>query len=378
MDEQAKVRYAVVGLGYIAQQAVLPAFKHAKNAELAALISSDDEKLKELSEKYGVRHTSNYENFEQCLRDADVDAVYIALPNDMHSEYTVRSARTGVHVLCEKPMALTLEECQEMRDACHLAGVKLMIAYRLHFDPANLEAIDIVRDSDFGAMRFFQSAFSMQVRDDENIRLQMERGGGPLFDLGIYAVNASRYLFRSEPMEVMAFMESGEDVRFKEVEEMVTAILRFPENKLASFTASFGAVDRSSYEVFGARGHLRVEPAYDYEQGIHLTLTVAGQSKTMRYRKEDQFAPLLIHFADCILEGREPAPNAIEGMADVQIMQAIRESAMTGRKVVLRRLERSVDRPASAHRMKIPPVKAPDLVNAVEPSQPRDEAKKTA
>jgi hypothetical protein len=178
------VRYAVVGLGHIAQVAVLPAFAHAKrNSRLTALVSDDATKLKAISKKYGVEHAYNYEAFDDCLRH--VDAVYIALPNSMHKEYTMRAANAGVHVLCEKPMAVTVDECQEMIDTCRANRVKLMIAYRLHFEQLNLKAIDLVRQGRIGSPKFFNSSFAMTVRPD-NIRTKKKLGGGTLYDIGVY------------------------------------------------------------------------------------------------------------------------------------------------------------------------------------------------
>ena len=163
-----KIGYAVVGLGHIAQTAVLPAFAHAKNSRLVMLVSDDEEKREKLSRKYGVEACS-YEQYDDCLARDEVDAVYIALPNTMHADYTVRAAQAGVHVLCEKPMATNESDCRRMITACDDAGVRLMIAYRLHFEPANLEAIRTVKSGRLGEPRFFSSDFSYQVKED-NIR----------------------------------------------------------------------------------------------------------------------------------------------------------------------------------------------------------------
>src|SRR4026208_932894 len=175
-----QVRYAVVGLGHIAQVAVLPAFAHAaRNSTLAALVSGNRTKLRELSRRYRVEHTYSYDQYEDCLNSGEIDAVYIALPNNMHAEYTIRAARAGVHVLVEKPMAVTEKECQAMIDACREHRVKLMIAYRLHFEEINLKVIDLVRKGGIGTPKFFSSSFSMTVRD-ENIRTKKDLGGGTL------------------------------------------------------------------------------------------------------------------------------------------------------------------------------------------------------
>jgi glucose-fructose oxidoreductase len=182
------IRYGVVGLGHIAQVAVLPAFAHARrNSVLAALVSDDPTKRRLLSRKYRVPSYS-YDQYEDCLEQ--LDAVYIALPNAMHAEYTVRAAQAGVHVLCEKPMAVTPEECERMIEACASNGVKLMIAYRLHFEQINLSAIDIVRRRRIGEPKYFNSSFSMTVRNGD-IRTKRSLGGGTLYDIGVYSRTAS-------------------------------------------------------------------------------------------------------------------------------------------------------------------------------------------
>src|ERR1700681_1126883 len=187
-----KVRYAVVGLGYISQVAVLPAFAHAReNSELTALVSGDPKKLEALSRKYRVERTYMYEQYADCLKSGEIDAVYVALPNHMHRAYTESAARAGIHVLCEKPMALTETECQAMIAAVEQSGVKFMIAYRLHFERGNLDAIEVVNSGKIGEPRIFDSIFSQQVRAG-NSRLRQDVGGGPVYDMGIYCSHASR------------------------------------------------------------------------------------------------------------------------------------------------------------------------------------------
>src|SRR5262245_44231498 len=167
-----KVRYAVVGLGHIAQVAVLPAFAHARrNSVLVALVSDDAKKLAKLAKQYGVEIRRSYEEYGELLRSGEVDAVYIALPNDMHRDYSVRAAEAGVHVLCEKPLATNTDDCVAMIAAAEENGVRLMTAYRLHFERANMKAVDMVKKGRLGDPRYYHSMFSMQVRDPKNIRL---------------------------------------------------------------------------------------------------------------------------------------------------------------------------------------------------------------
>jgi len=360
-----RIRYAVVGIGHIAQVAVLPSFAHAKNSELAALISGDPTKEKKLSKKYGVPAFS-YDDFERGLEEQQIDAVYIALPNTQHRAFTERAARQGVHVLCEKPMATTEKDCRAMIAACEKARVHLMIAYRLHFTPAHLQAIALARSGKLGELRFFSSIFGMQVKPD-NIRTDPEDGGGPLRDLGVYCINASRYLFGDEPVEVRGVTESKKgDERFTEVEEMATAVLRFPGERVAQFTCSFGCGNVASLELVGTKGMLRIEPAYEYAGELKWSLSIGGKKQEKTFPAGDQFAPELEHFSDCILKGTRPEPDGHEGFADVRIVEAIFKSARTGRAVEIQPVKPQKP-PTTSQMMKRPPVKEPALVNTEAP-----------
>jgi len=246
LEKPKLVRYAVVGLGHIAQNAVLPAFRHARrNSRLAALVSDDAEKLKAVGDKYKVEARYSYDDYEDCLKT--VDAVYIALPNSMHADFTVRAANAGVHVLCEKPLAVTVEECERMIEACREANVKLMTAYRLHFEEINLRAIELIRGGRIGEPKYFNSSFSMTVKPG-NIRTRRETGGGTLYDIGVYCINAARYLFRAEPKEVVAVSVNSVPDKLPEIDESTAAILRFEGERVASFVTSFNAADAASYQ----------------------------------------------------------------------------------------------------------------------------------
>lgn len=361
------IRYAVVGLGYIAQSAVLPAFRHAKNSELVALISSDPVKLDKLAKKYGVEYTGNYSDLELILEQANVDAVYLALPNSLHHEYTLRAAELGVHVLCEKPLAMDADEALEMVEAAEDNGIKLMTAYRLHFEPANLEAIEIAQSGQLGDLRAFHSVFSMPVRDPSNIRLSEELGGGPLGDLGVYAINAARYIFQSEPTEVIALTGNNGDPRFYEVDEMIMAVLKFPEERLATFTASFNATATSYYEVIGTEGRLRLEPAYAYTGELVSHLTLEGSTRKKVFKRKDQFAAEISYFSDCIQNDLQVEPCGKEGLADVEIIQALRESAHLGERILLN-MERKALRPRIQQKITRLANHAPKLVHAQPPT----------
>jgi len=362
------VRYAVVGLGYISQIAVLPAFQHAKkNSELVALVSGDSEKLTKLGKKYKVKHLFGYDEYDQLLASGLIDAVYIALPNDMHCDYTLRAAEKGIHVLCEKPMAVNEAECHTMIHACESNDVKLMIAYRLHFEEANLKAVETVQSKKIGDAKVFNSVFSMQVQDD-NIRIKAEHGGGPLYDIGIYCINAARYVFQDEPFEVLASATKSDDPRFEEVEESISAIMRFPEGRIASFTASFGAADVSSYQIVGTKGDLLVSPAYEYAGKLEHRLTKNGKTTHKKFPQRDQFAPELTHFSDCIINNKQPVSSGEQGLADIRIIEACYISLMKGQVVSVEEVDLR-KRPNLDYEQRMPAVKKPKLVNAVEASK---------
>ena len=363
---RSKVRYAVVGLGHIAQVAVLPAFAHAKrNSELVALVSDDPVKLEKLSRRQrGVARCAHYGEYDDLLESGEIDAVYIALPNHLHREYAMRAAVAGVHVLCEKPLAVTVPDCEQMIDAAEDAGVWLMTAYRLHFDPANLRARELAqRGGPLGDVRYFSTQFSQQVVEG-NVRLDRQAGGGPLYDIGIYCINAARYVFGAEPDEVIAVRATGSDRRFREVDEMVAGVLRFPGERLAEFTVSFGAADVSTYRIVGTSGDLVLEPAYDYAAELEHRLTVGGKTRTRRFPRTDQFAAELLHFSDCVLADRQPEPSGLEGLIDVAVIQALQQSADTGAPVSLA-LPRRSRRPGPELATRRPPVrKKPATVHA--------------
>ena len=363
MNSRNNIRYAVVGLGHIAQNAVLPAFQNTQNSKLAALITGESEKAEELTRQYGVP-AYGYDQFETALTDEAVDAVFICLPNSMHREYTERASALGKHVLCEKPMATTESDCKAMIEACAHADVRLMIAYRLHFTDAHLRAITLAKEGKLGDLRYFSSLFAMQVKEG-NIRVRAETGGGPLYDIGIYCINASRYLFQSEPLEVIATSTIGRDERFHEVEEMASVILRFPGDRLASFTCSFGSADMDHLDLVGTKGALHMEPAYSYHGNLNWRLTGDQTTEDTTFSAGDQFAGEIIYFSNCILEDREPEPSGLEGLADVRIINAIETAARTGRRITISPIEKP--HASEEQEIKRPPSETPAMVEAQSP-----------
>lgn len=364
-----KVRYAVVGLGWIAQEDVLPAFSHIQeNSELTAIVSDDPDKLKTLGEQYGIQHCYSYDQYEACLKSGAIDAVYIALPNHLHCDYTVKAAEAGIHVLCEKPMAVTEAECEQMIRAAQNNQVKLMIAYRLHFDKANLEAVRVAQSGQIGELRIFNSVFSQQV-EAGNVRLvPIPEGGGTVYDLGIYCINAARYLFQAEPIEVVAFSARNSEQRFTDADEMSSAILRFPGDRLATVTSSFGAAAVSSFQIIGTKGDLRMDSAYSYLGELKQQITIDGKKQEQSFPAGDQFAAEIAYFSDCVLQNKEPEPSGEEGLIDIRIIRGIYESARTGHPIRLDIPQRQ-QHPTPDQIIQYPAhEELPDMLKAADPS----------
>jgi len=362
-----QVGYAVIGLGHIAQAAVLPAFENAQHSRLVALVSSDPEKREKLARKYRC-DAYDVRDLDDVLARPDLDAAYIAEPNDKHAEFALRCAKAGVHVLCEKPLATSEEECRRMIDACKEAGVKLMTAYRLHFEESNLAAVKLIEQGRIGDLRFFSSLFAYQVRPG-NIRTSSERGGGAIWDLGVYCINAARYLFRTDPIEVFAMrMDRREDERFKDVHEGMSVLLKFPGERTAQFTVSFGSYEQDESRMVGTKGHIHLKDGYEYSGPRELRVSISGKERVRKFKPADQFAPELIAFSRAILEDADVEPDGEEGLRDVRVIVAALRSARENRALTLSWPPRH-RRPEPSDRIYRPPVKEPRLVAVEAPTQ---------
>ncbi len=368
MARSTKLRMGVIGLGHFAQAAILPAFRHLDDVTLTALVSGTPTKLTALADRYEVEHAVGYDQLDALLARGALDAVYIALPNDLHAEYTLRAARHGVHVLCEKPMAPTEADCQRMITACEDADVRLMIAYRLHFEVANLTAIDLAQGGKLGEPRVFSSVFTQQVRE-HNVRTQARAGAGPIYDIGVYCINAARYLFRDEPIEISAMsFANREDPRFQHVDEAVAVTLRFPGDKLATFAVSFGAHDRAHYQVVCTDGVFTLDDAYEYVADMKLTVQNGVGPRSRTFHKRDQIAAEIEYFVRCVQGGIDPEPSGHEGLADVRIIEAVQRAIESRRTVTLDPIRRP-RRPDLDQEIRVAPHGMPRLVEVESAAQ---------
>ena len=324
-----KIGYAIVGLGYYATHQIMPNFANTQHSRIVALVSGTPAKLEQYGAQYGVpaSHRYSYADFDRIRDNPDIDAVYIVLPNALHAPYTIRAAQAGKHVMCEKPMAVSVAECEAMIAACRKAGKKLMIGYRSRFEPYNKLAIDLARSGHVGPTRFITAEHGFPIKPDQWRLDRALSGGGSMMDIGIYSLNAARYLTGEEPVEVSA-MESTDrsDPRFKTVEDRVSFVLRFPSGILANCISSYSSA-HNAYRVTGTNGFIDMEPATPYS-GQAMTIRKDGTEAPLVLPPpaKNQFAGQLDHLSECILTGGTPIVAGEEGLKDMRVIAAIYQS----------------------------------------------------
>jgi glucose-fructose oxidoreductase len=332
-----KLGWAVVGLGSLAINQILPAFAKCERSRVTALVSGSPDKARTLAARYGVpdKGLYTYDTYDRLRGDPDVDVVYVVLPNGMHAEYTVRAARAGKHVLCEKPMANTPAECQQMIDACRQADRMLMVAYRLRYEPFNQALIKVAREREFGPLKLVLADAGFSIGDPNQWRLKKQMaGGGSLMDIGVYSLNAARYLTGEEPSEVHAMEHTTPgDPRFTEVEETITFQLRFPGGALANCTSSYGA-PLNRFRVVGTTGWAELEPALIYSN-LRMRAGTWTRVEERQHPVVDHFTAEMDHLSECVMSGTAPLTPGEEGLRDLRIMTAIYESARERRLVRL-------------------------------------------
>ena len=335
MTNSKRVGYAVVGLGRISQRAVLPAFRHSKKAKLVAVVSGDLKKARRLAGRFGASDSYTYDDYDRCLQNPGVNAVFIATDNGSHARYTVRAAKAGRHVLCEKPMATSAGECRRMIHACRENKVRLMIAYRKFFEPSNLALKKLISSGKLGKLKLIHSAFTFFLPPKKSApdwHLDpVAAGGGSLVDVGVYCVNTIRWLTGKEPVEASAYSWSTDPARFSGVEESISFQLKFPDALLVQASASYGAAQANFLKVFGEKGWAALDPAFAYDEERRLFGKIGGRWFERSFKVIDEFALELDAFADSIRRGRDPEPDGWEGLRDVVTMQAIYRAARKGR-----------------------------------------------
>jgi predicted dehydrogenase len=337
MAASNRIGFAVVGLGRIAEWAILPAFRHSKRAKLVAVVSGDERKAKRLAARFGASDYYTYNDYVLCLNHPQVQAVFVATPNGSHADFAIRAAASGKHVLCEKPMANTVAECQQMIQACRASGVRLMIAYRKYFEPASLALKKLVTSGKLGRLKIIHSAFTIFLPPGGNVPgWHFDRklaGGGSLMDVGVYCVNTVRWLTGKEPVEATAYAWTRDPARFSEVEENIAFQLKFPQGLVLQASSSFGAAQASFLHVHGEKGWAALDPAFAYDEERRLFGKIGGRWFEKKFKVMDEFALELDAFAEAVRRGRDPEPDGNAGLRDVVVMQAIYRAARENRPV---------------------------------------------
>ena len=328
-----KLGYAICGLGNLSSQQIAPALQKTTNCRLTAVITDTPAKAASWKTQYNIADRSiyTYDTMHRMADNPDIDVVYIVTPNALHLEHALAAAKAGKHVFCEKPLEISAERCQKMIDAVRAANRMLGVAYRCQFEPHHLECMRIARSKEFGALQVIDAYFGYNT--EPNVwRLKRElAGGGPLMDVGIYALQATRYLTGEEPIRVSATTTRGDPTRFSEVEESVLWQARFPSGVISQCGASYSAAPVGYFRGIAEHGWFGLDPAFNYD-GIR---GMRSDGKAIDFPSIDQFAAEMDDFARCVLEKKPSKVSGEEGLRDVKIMMAIYESARMGKPVDL-------------------------------------------
>ncbi|WP_374294834.1 Gfo/Idh/MocA family protein [Sphingomonas sp.] len=364
-----KVRYAMVGLGDITQSAMLPGVKHTGNSEVTALVSSDAEKLAKVGDAYGVEGRYRYDQFDALIASGTIDAIYIGTPNWRHAEFAVPALNAGIHVLCEKPLEVSAEQARAILAAEKAGKAKLMTAYRLHFEPATLDAIRRIRAGELGDVLAFTSCFG-QMLDPANHRAHHGIEAGPLFDMGAYPINAIRYLFGAEPVEVVSAVGTRHpEAGFGDLDDTITVTLRLPGDRFAQFVVSYYLNGVETLTIAGTKGSVTLNPAYTFGKSLEQIRTIGQDTTHEVFKATDQFGGEMKYFSDCILEDRTPEPDGEEGLADILVIEAIVKALKSGGSVAVEPLARSRRIDPDAQEQRLSPVSPPKTVNADSPTR---------
>jgi predicted dehydrogenase len=324
-----KLGVALVGLGSLSRGQLAPALLQTKNCYLAGVVTGNKSKQAEWMAKYDLpkKNVYSYDNFDDIKKNKDIDIIYIVLPNSMHAEYTIRAAKAGKHVICEKPMALSVDECQRMIDACKSANVKLSVGYRLHYEPYNQKIKEFARTKEFGEIKYVQSEFGFKMGDPNQWRLKKDlAGGGAVMDVGVYCIQACRMAIGEEPISVSAQEFKTDPVKFSSVDETVTWQMDFPSGAVTNSTTSYN-FSTNEYFVSAEKGKYGLGPAFGYGG-------TAGfiNDKPMNLPKVNHQAAQMDAFSENVMTDTEPIVTGNMGLRDMKIVEAIYKSLASGGK----------------------------------------------
>ncbi len=369
-----KIRYAIVGLGSISQEAMMPGVEHTGNSTITALVTGDPTKAADLAKMYKVEHTYSYDQFPQLLASGEIDAIYLATPNWKHEEFAVPALKAGIHVLLEKPIEVSVEQSRKIIDAQKESGARLMVAYRLHFEPATIAAIEKIRAGDIGELTVFSSTFCQMV-DPDNERAKNGWAAGPVLDMGPYPINAVRNLFEDEPSEAFATGTRHPEAGLGDFDDTVSVILKFPKGRLAQFTVSYYGNTLDSYVVVGTKGSIELNPGYMYGKSLELYSVIGKKEDHKSFKNTDHFGGEMKYFSECILNNTHPEPDGLEGLADVAVIEAIYRSLASSQWEKVERVE--VTRRISPDQVEeLSAVSSPKMINTSSPGKGQEKTPK--
>ncbi|MCM2972633.1 Gfo/Idh/MocA family protein [Larsenimonas suaedae] len=333
------VRYAVVGGGEISQTAFMPGISATSNSRLVALVTGDPKKAEALGERYGIK-SYTYDDYDQLLDSGEVDAVYVATPNFRHREHTVPALEAGIHVLLEKPMATSVEDCEAMIKAAEKSGAKLMVAYRLHHEPGTVEMITRLQQGELGRLHSFTSHFSQDL-NEQNHRATNGYWAGVVPDQGTYQINAVRHLFGAEPVAVRAAGRKHPEREYN-FDDTVSITLEFEGGQLATFLVSCSAAGIDRFTLVAEKGTIDCDPSFVFGPDVSIKSVwtdTDGNTQTLDPGAVEQFGGQTEYFSNCILTGKDPEADGEEGRRDLRILEAIERALETGERVTLEPLE---------------------------------------
>jgi predicted dehydrogenase len=332
-----RVGYAVVGLGAISQSAVLPAFAHSKKAKLVTLVTGDKEKGNRLAQQFSAEQVFAYDEFAECLSNPEIEAIYVATPQGAHEAFAIAAAEAGKHVLCEKPLAATVEQVRNMVEACRKNQVKLMTAYRKYFEPSSVRLKNMIASGKLGRIDLIHTLFTeLRTFGDNSPSWLFSKelsGGGPLTDLGVYCLNTCRWLVNEDPIAASAITWARDPRRYKEVEEGIAFRLDFKSGLTLQGSTAYSAGFSSFVHVHGEKGWAELAPAFAFEEERRISGKIEGGWFAKTFKPIDEFALELDYFSKCIRENKEPEPDGEQGLRDVIIIEAIYQAAREGRTV---------------------------------------------
>lgn len=332
--EDKKLGVALVGLGNYSTNQLAPALLQCKQCYLAGIVTGTPEKAEKWSKQYNIpkQNIYNYQNFDEIQNNPAIDIIYVVLPNSMHAPFTIRAAKAGKHVICEKPMALNVKECEQMIQACQEAKVHLSIGYRLYFEPHHLEMRRLGTEKTLGGVKMLESSLGFQMADPQSWRLNKDLGGGgAIMDLGVYCIQGARRTLGELPTSVTAQGYVRDEAVFKGIYEMMMFQMEFPSGAISNSTTTYTSyIDRlyvtTGYRWFG------LEPSYNATGAKGSTSEGKMEFETLPFQQITQ----MDNFADCILKGKKSTASGEEGLIDLKIIEAIKLSAAKGKKVNLK------------------------------------------